>query len=318
MNQTISAPNPTKIQPMKTLVKSCCLLGAVLLGLNAETLRAQSFVTCGAISTNVGAQLKFVNGANYASNSGFVQFLTYERFTNHFTGVGGSYCYTSDTLISNSPLTLVFQALSTKTNPAAAAFGSYIACKILSVTGPVGGVLSFWESSAGWPTYTFPVGGVYDPNKNWFEVGNIENGAGTPGGDPFGNIPGRRFTVNQAGEYMVTFQLYDISKTHPTDLNSPIHVPSDPLTIKFATKVDIATTGFAQTNGVVTMTFKQGGLTNLFVETASDLSGNWIPVAGPFTNAPVTTNSVQILTTLKFTNNPSVAKIFYRLHGATP
>ncbi len=303
---------------MKTLVKSYCLLGAALLGITAETLHAQSFVNCGAVSTNLGAQLKFVNGTNFVAGSSFVQLLTFERFTNHFTGAGGSYCYTSDTAISNSPQTIIFQALSAKTNSAAAAFGSYIACKILSVAGPAGGVLSFWESSAGWPTYTFPVGGVYDTNKNWFEVGNLENGAGSPGGDPFGSISGRRFTVNKAGEYLVTFQLYDISKNHPTDLNSPIHTSSDPLTIKFATKVDIAATRFAQTNGVVTMTFKQGGLTNLFVEAATDLSGNWVPVAGPFTNAPVTTNSVQILTTLKFTNNPSITKIFYRLHGPTP
>ena len=65
--------------------------------------------------------------------------------------------------------------------------------------------------------------------KTGFEVGNLENGAGSPGGDPFGSISGRRFTVNKAGEYLVTFQLYDISKNHPTDLNSPIHTPSDPL-----------------------------------------------------------------------------------------
>jgi len=292
---------------MKTLVKSCCLLGAVLLGLNAETLRAQSFVTCGAVSTNVGAQLKFVNGASYASSSGYFHPLTFQRFTNHFTGAGGSFRYCSTNLL--------FQALSVKTNPAtAAAFGAYLGCKILSVAGPAGGVFSFWESSAGWPTYQFPVGGVYDPARSMIEVGNIEAGAGTPGGDTFGSIPGRRFSVDKAGEYLVTFQLYDLSKNHPTSTNAPVQIASDPLTIKFATTVDLATTRFVKTNNVVTMAFKQSGLTNLYVEAATDLAGSWTPVAGPFTNAPVGTN----LTTMTFTNDPAVANIFYRLHGATP
>jgi hypothetical protein len=291
---------------MKTLVKSYCLLGAALFGLNAGTLHAQ-FVTCGAISTNTGAKLLFVNGTNYAAGSGFAQSLIFQRFTNHFTGSGGSYRYSSTNLI--------FQALSVKTNPAtAAAFGSYIACRILSVTGPAGGTSSFWESSTGWPTYQFPVGGVYDTNKNWFEVGNIENGAGTAGGDPYGSINGRRFTADVAGAYLVTFQLYDISKNHPTDTNAPIHSPSDPLTIKFVTGVDIATTRFVKTNNVVTMAFKQGGLTNMYIEAATDLTGSWVPVAGPFTNAPLGTN----ITTLQITNDPTIAKLFYRLRGATP
>lgn len=294
---------------MKTFVKSYCLLGAVLLGLNAGLLNAQiSYVTCGAVSTNVGAKLLFVNGTNYAASSGYVQPLTYQRFTNHFTGSGGAYCYVSSNL--------VLQALSVQTNPAAAAaFGSYIGCKILSVTGPAGGVFAFWESAAGWPTYQFPVGGVFDPAKSMIEVGNIESGAGTPGGDTFGSMAHRRFSVNKAGEYLVTFQLYDLSKNHPTDTNSPIQVASDPLTIKFASGVDLQTTRFANTNGVVTMTFKQSGLTNLFVETATNLTGTWVPVAGPFTSAPpLGTNT----TVMKFTNSPTVSQVFYRLHGPTP
>jgi hypothetical protein len=292
---------------MKTLVKSYCLLGAALLALNAGTLRAQiSFVTCGAVSTNVGGQLLFVNGTNYSVSSGYAHPLTFQRFTNHFTGAAGSYRYCSTNFI--------FQALSAKTNSAAAAFGTYIGCKVLSVTGPAGGVFSFWESSAGWPTYQFPVGGTYDPAQSMIEVGNIEAGAGSAGGDTFGSILGRRFSVDKAGEYQVTFQLYDLSKNHPTDTNSPIQSPSAPLTVNFATGVDLQTTRFANTNGVVTLTFKQGGLTNLLVESATDLAGPWTTVGGPFTNAPIGTN----ITAMKFTNNASVTKIFYRLHGATP
>jgi hypothetical protein len=312
MNPTISAQKPTaiKIQAMKLLLKSysCGLLGAALLALNASPAQAQqTYITCGAVSTNLNAKLKFVNGSNYVAGSGFAHPLIFQRFTNHFTGPGGTFCYSSTNL--------TFQALSAITNPAtAAALGSYIGCKILSVAGPAGGVLSFWESSAGWPTYVFPVGGVYDPAKSMFEVGNIETGANTPGGDPYGNIPGRRFSANQAGSYLVTFQLYDLSKNHPTDTNSPIQAASDPLTVNFVTGTDLATTRFGKTNNVVTLSFTQSGLNNLYVETATDIAGTWVPVAGPFTNAPVGTN----ITTMLFTNNPTITKVFYRLHGATP
>jgi hypothetical protein len=310
MKPTLSAPKTIeiKIEPMKRLVKSYCLLGAALLALNAVSLHAQLiFVSCGAVSTNLGAPLSFVNGTNYAASTGYVHPLTFQRFTNHFTGAGGNYRYSSTNL--------VFQALSSVTNPAtAAAPGTYIGCKILSVTGPTNAVLSFWESAAGWPTYQFPVGGVYDPAKSMIAVGNIENGAGTAGGDTFGNLRLRRFTVDKAGDYFVTFQLYDLSKNHPTDTNSPLQSASAPLTIKFSTGVDLATTRFVNTNSVVTMAFKQSGLTNLYVESATSLNGTWVPVAGPLTNAPVGTN----VTTLSFTNDPSITSIFYRLRGPTP
>ena len=307
MNQIVPAPNPTEIktQPMKTLIKCCCLLGALSLGLPVDSLHAQSFVTVGAVSTNTGAQLKFVNGTNYELSSGYVQPLTYQRFTNRF---GGSYCYNSTNLF--------FQVISATTNASlpVAAFGSYIVCQITAVTGPAGGVLSFWEQGSGWPTYQFPVGGTYATDKSRFILSNLENGAGTPGGDPWGSIRGRRFSVNKAGEYLVTFQLYDTSKNHPTATNAPIHAVSDPLVVKFATGVDLNTTRIVKTNNVVTLSFKQGGLTNLYVEAATDLQGTWTPVAGPFTNAPIGTN----VTTMQFTNSPATPSVFYRLHGATP
>jgi len=65
------------------------------------------------------------------------------------------------------------------------------------VTGPVGATVSFWEQDVGWPLYGFPIGSPVDAAKSWFEVGNCKNGAGTVGGDPFGRIPGRRFSVDQ-------------------------------------------------------------------------------------------------------------------------
>jgi hypothetical protein len=298
---------PTQIQsnpnrPMKNHVKPYFLLGAALLGLTAGTLHAQiQTVDCGAVSTNAGAKLKFVNGGNYSSTSGFVQPLTYQRISSRF-GTNIVYCSTN----------LQFQALSVKTNPAtAAALGSYVVCQVVSVSGPPGGVFSFWEQGSGWATYDFPVNDIYATEKSRFILSNCETGAGRPDGDPFGNMRGRRFVVNKPGEYLVTFKLYDTSANHPTLTKTPIHAPSDPLTIKFTTGIDMGITQFANTNGVATLVFKQGFLTNMMVEASTNLTGGWTPVSGPFTNTPnVTTN--------RFTNDPALPAIYYRLHGVTP
>jgi hypothetical protein len=299
---------PTQIQsnpnrPMKNHVKPYFLLGAALLGLTAGTLHAQIItVDCGAVSTNAGAKLKFVNGASYsAGSSGFVQPLTYQRISSRF-GTNIVYCSTN----------LQFQAISVKTNPAtAAALGSYVVCQVVSVSGPPGGVLSYWEQGAGWPTYEFPVNDIYATEKSRFILSNCEGGAGRPDGDPYGNIRGRRFVVNKPGDYLVTFKLYDTSVNNPT-AKAAIHTPSDPLTIKFSTKIDMGITQLGTTNGLTTLIFKQGFLTNMMVEASTNMvGGTWVPVAGPYTNTPT-------LTTNRFTNDPALPAIFYRLHGITP
>jgi hypothetical protein len=286
---------------MKIHVKSYGLLAAALLGLTAGTVHAQLLsLTCGAVSTNAGAKLKFVNGDSFAASSGFVEPLTYQRISSRF-GTNTFYCATN----------LQFTALSAKTNPAtAAAIGSYLACKVMSVSGPAGGVFSFWEQGAGWATYEFPVKDIYADGKNEFILSNCENGAGRPDGDPFGNVRGRRFVVNKPGEYLVTFKLYDLSQNHPTLPKTAIHAASDTLTVKFTTLVDMAITQLAQTNNVSTLVFKQGFLTNLLVEASTNMV-TWTPISGPFTNTPN-------LTTNRFTNDPSLPSLFYRLHGVTP
>ena len=285
---------------MKTYSKTYSLVGAVLLALSVGSLRAQLLpVDAGAVSTNTGSKLAFVNGASYSASSGYVHPFTYQRFANR---------YFTNVLYGTS--NFLFRALSSS-NASSAAVGSYIACQIVSVTGPAGGVLSFWEQGAKWPTYQFPVNGAYATGKNRFILSNCETGAGRPDGDPVGSILGRRFTVNKPGEYAVTFKLYDTSENHPL-LKGPIHAPSDPLTIKFKTGVDMNITSFSTSNDVARLTYKQGWLTNMVVEANTNLtSGSWVAVAGPFATTPT-------LTTNLFTNSPGTLAIFYRLRGTEP
>src|SRR5258708_3251464 len=111
---------------MKNHVKPHFLLGPALLALTAGPLPAPILtVDWGAVSTNAGAKLKFVNGGNYsATTTGFVQPLTFQRISSRY-GTNTVYCSTN----------LQFMALSAKTNPAtAAAIGSYVACQVMSVS----------------------------------------------------------------------------------------------------------------------------------------------------------------------------------------
>lgn len=285
---------------MKLKLKSHCLIAATLLAVSAGTARAQLLtVTCGAEGTNVGAKLKFVNGDTVSAASGYTAPLLYQRVATRIA-TNVFYCGTN----------LLFQALSAKTNATtAAAIGAYLNCEITSVTGPDGATFTFWEQGAGWPTFTYPVNQTFGPGTNRIILSNCETGAGRADGDPFGNIRGRKFVVSKAGEYTVTFKLYDTSVNHPTQPNTPIHAASDPLTVKFATTVDLGITSYAKTNDVSTLVFKQGALTNLYVEAATAIPGTWATLAGPFTSAPT-------LTTNTFTNTTTTA--FFRLRGATP
>lgn len=285
---------------MNINLNSFCVIGTLALAFNVHRASAQLLsIECGALSTNVGSKLQFVNGANLTPESGFVQPLVFQRVANRY-GTNGYYATSN----------LLFTAVSAKTNDMSAAVGSYVVCEVLSVAGPEGATLYFWEQGNGRPNYAFPVGGTYATDKSRFILSNLENGAGRPDGDPYGAIPGRRWVVDKAGNYDVTYRLIDTSSNHPTLTKTPIHAPSDPLTVKFSTGVDIAITGFASTNGLSTLIYRNGALTNLYVEASANLT-NWSPVVGPFA-----TMQASLLTTNIFTN--TVENLFYRLRGTSP
>ncbi len=276
--------------------------GAIALALTTGHLPAQfSQVSAGAESTNLNAKLIFTNGASYAATSGYSHLLVYTIVTN-FSGTNVVYSTTN----------LQFWCLS-KTNAGAPAVGSYVVAEVLSVTGPVGGVLSLWEQGWRTPTYHFPVGVPPVVNSNRFDVSDISASAGLADGDPVGRIPTRRFTANTAGEYLLTVKLLDLSTN--TSLAGPVHMESDPLTIKFTTGLDLGFSRFAVstnnvTNRVTTITFRQSGLTNLFLDATTDLS-NWFALRGPFTSAP----ALHQATVFAFTNRPPTNAVFYRLRG---
>lgn len=185
-------------------------------------LRADTHLYAGAVSTNVGSQLLFSNGALFDATRGPVALPQVLR-TN---GLNAGY-YRGDALIFSA-----LPAFPENGGPVAfhAALGARLAVRVVSVEGPTGGSFGFWEgdgeSDLGVLTFSAPVG-TRDGEHRLVLSENL----GEPGADPYGHIHGRQFTTRVEGMYVVGFQLIDLSTNGPG--GGPLHAPSDILRMRF-------------------------------------------------------------------------------------
>lgn len=113
----------------------------------------------------------------------------------------------------------------------AAAPGTQIHAQLLAVTGPAGGVFSFWEAGAISPTISLTSGTT---GTNTFRISEND---GSPGSDPYGHIHGRRFTATKPGIYTVSFRAFDFSTNGVG--GGPIHTPSSVVQIYFQAGVNL-------------------------------------------------------------------------------
>ncbi len=176
----------------------------------------------GAASTNQNAPLIFANGSIFATESSYIKTLNYTnsgRYAGFYEG--------------NITLT-VRAATQDYAGPEAdhPALGAHVYAQIVSVEGPTGGVLGWWEALANSPTISVLTGTT---SSNTFRVSSTD---GSPLADPFGHIHGRRFTATLPGIYKVTFKAFDVSTNGVG--GDPIHTPSAPVTIYFQAGINIA------------------------------------------------------------------------------
>lgn len=190
-------------------------------GLTWSAAAQHGHLNAGALGQNQGDKLYFANGTIFAADSGFAKTLA-PRSDGTYSGFyeGGITMTALATTVANG-------------GPAAGASapGSLLMARITSVQGPDGGYLSFWDHESTVPTFSYASGTT--GASGTFALSDAGNGAGTPGGDPFGHIHGRTFTVSAPGEYTVGISLFDASNN---GLNGgAIHADSDTLFIKFQT-----------------------------------------------------------------------------------
>jgi len=172
----------------------------------------------GATANTPGAMLEYAPGAeDFTTNSGFVFSLDAGDADGPYSG----YFFTSDQVWEALPAT----PDNGGPDPDAAAPGTYIQVKLLSVQGPAGASFGFWET---------PLNGLDSTNLTWsvlvpFQGTNlihVSESDGSPGSDPYGHIHGRIYSVTKPGFYIATWQFVDTSTNGvgggPVDLPSAL------------------------------------------------------------------------------------------------
>lgn len=207
---------------MKTMIitTTCCLPRLSAVGLTfcgALFLHAQGHghLNIGALGRNPGDPLAFINGPDFAAETGYVKMLNATnggRFAGYFEG--------------NFTLTaLPATAAHAGPDPAAPALGAFIRFQMICLNAPTGGEFGFWDRGSTSPSESLAAG---QTGTNWWAVSESD---GSPGADPYGHIHGRRFTATKTGTYRVAFEACD---TSTNGLNGgPLHAPSAPLIVSF-------------------------------------------------------------------------------------
>src|SRR5438105_8348984 len=166
-------------------------------------LQAHDHLACGATSSSPGAALTFQNDADFGGDTGFVFNLAAGATNDAYLG----YYYTGD---------LVFIALAaTASNggpePGAAAPGTHVQVKLLSVDGPPGASFGFWETSSNGLDSTNLTWSLPVPYHNGTNLIHVSESDGSTGSDPYGHIHGRIYSFTKPGLYKVTWQFVDTS-----------------------------------------------------------------------------------------------------------
>ncbi len=229
--------------------------------------RGDTHLYAGAAGTNQNDGLVFTTAALFEVRSGYKLPMVLRT-----AGNNAGY-YRGDTLTFTA---LAATDIGTGQLSGRALLGSRLAVQLVSVDGPAGGEVGFWEGDGDNPgnkvTFSVPVGAVDSTNS--FVISEND---GSPGSDPYGHIHGREFTTTLPGLYTAGFRLIDIS-AHGVD-GGPIHSPSAILLILFQAGPTLE--AIEKTAGGVKVSFRSApGVTNV-LEAADRLdAANWSAVSG--------------------------------------
>lgn len=242
----------------------------------------------GALGETNGAPLAFLNASLFETNGGFVANL---RQTNAGPWASQFECAIPMLAV---PATLANGGPTTNH----AALGSVLELQLVSVMGPPGGRLSYWEAGEAAPRFVVPAGETAGTNR--FALSESQ---GIPGADPYGCISGRHYTVNKPGLYCLGFRVVDSSTNGPG--GGPIHAPSE--TYRVFLQGGFTINSLAIRGNEITACFGGDSEKTFYLErsTAAGATGTWVGVAGPLTG----TNCLQTLTDTTATNSQGLYRL---------
>jgi hypothetical protein len=281
-----------------------CLAVICWLPRDAEAAAAHGHIYAGATSQTPGAPLFFQNGNYWDTNSygGYAQSPACIYLDDNIPDVYPELFQTATTFAA-LPAT-IFNA---GPSPYAAALGTYIELRFVSLQGPPGGALTLWNEIDD-PLnpsvmFTLPAGAGSGTNQYNLSEGDPSD----PESDPYGHIHGRRFTLNKPGLYVLGLQLVDTSHNGPG--GGPVQSPSD--VAYFYLQAGLCLSDFAVSNGVATARFGLPGLADYIFESSPAITGtNWSQVSY------VPGNSYSDLRWVSDTN-AAAPRRFYRVRPAT-
>lgn len=177
-----------------------------LVSLAPSVLHAQHLhLNVGASRPQQDVPLSFINGHVFSTNSAW--FLPMHLQTN---GLHNG-LYRADSLtLTVLPAT----PDNGGPDPWRPALGSRIVAEVVSLEGPPGGEIAFWDSDgvaeSDAVTFRVPVGTTGGTSRF-----ALSEGDGSPGSDPYGHIHGRYFTTTVPGLYTLGIRAVDVSTSAP-------------------------------------------------------------------------------------------------------
>ena len=229
-------------------------------------LVADTHIYAGAVGTNLNDALAFTVASVFDTNSGFRLPMVLRT-----TGLNVGY-YRGDSLTFTA---LSATDLGTGQVLGRALLGSRLVVQVVSVEGPPGGAVQYWEGDSENPgnlvTFQVPVGETRGTNAFI-----ISENDGAPGSDPYGHIHGREFTTSTGGLYTVGFRLIDVSTNGLG--GGPMHSPSAVLPMYFQAGPVIES--IASASGGVRVFFRSApGVTNVLEASSAPQGGAWSAVS---------------------------------------
>lgn len=221
---------------MKTDASAVKKILGLLLCLLPGLLSAQDLFVFGATTNIPGGTLVFENAPDYAASNLFC----------FGTSPGTVWDSTADGYYTGDQ---IFSALSA-TDPNGAAPGTVIQVKLLSVTGPAGARVGFWEADAGGNYGTSQTWSVPVPSAGNTNLIRVTAAADAPDNDPYGDIQNWVLTFSLPGLYKITWQLLD------TSTNGPGGTPQDqPSTFDIYYQAGVTIAGITVDANGVNLTF---------------------------------------------------------------
>lgn len=264
--------NPLNYFTAPFRIKATALAILIFILGSAPAAAQHGHIYAGAVSQAPGSALWFVNGNLWDTNSygGYSQAPACIFLEANLPELHPGLYQTATTFAS-----LAATIFNAGPSPNAAAIGSFIELRFVSLQGPAGGSLSVWDERDD-PTqpallFSVPVGADGGTNRIPLSEGDPSD----PGSDPYGHIHGRRFTLDKPGLYTVGLQLIDTSSNGPD--GGPIHAPSQVTYFYFQGGLFLS--DLSVTNNIATARFGLPGSKNYVLEATPALPAtNWTTV----------------------------------------